>query len=171
LGSPAEIAISRNNLANHLRLLGRLDEAEEQTRQALEIFERLSHPETWKPLWILEMIAEARGDTAAAADYRRRKQAARAEAEERAGTPTLPPEHVTALLQVAVAARRDGIALEQALAAGGAPDDFLAKLDDRYPWLVAHLRALAGGAARPIDAVPGPYRDVVDAAWRDVPQP
>jgi hypothetical protein len=171
LGHPVSIARSHNNLASRLHRAGALDEAEEHARTALDICEQLRDPHTWQTLWVLEDIATARGDAAAAAEWRRRKEAARAEAEERAGTPTLPSETVASSLQVAAQARRQGQSLEQALAAAGAPDDFLTTLAGRYPWLVAHLRAMAAGTARPADPVPAPYRDLLDAAWQQAQTP
>jgi len=87
LGRPASIARSHSNLAERLRFAGLLDEAETHAREALGIRERLRDRNTWITLGILEDIAGARGDAAGAAEYRRRKEAARLEAEERAGTP------------------------------------------------------------------------------------
>lgn len=171
LGRPVPIAISHNNLANRLRLAGALDEVEEHAHKALAICEQSHDPTTWKTLWILEEIATARDDKAAAAEWRRRKEAARAEAEERAGTLTLPLERVAPLLQLALQARPQGQSLEQALAAAGVPNDFLPKLAGRYSWLVAHLRALAAGATRPADPVLAPYRDLLDAAWQQAETP
>jgi len=167
LGQPARIATSQNNLADHLRLAGHLDEAEHQAQQALAMRTRLKHPETWRTLWILGQIAQARGDTAAAADFRRRMEAARAEADQLAGPPSLPVEAVAALLQVALAAREAGVALADALrdAVAGDPEAVLAQIDQRDPWLSAHLRALASGGARPDVAVPPQYADLVRQAW------
>ncbi len=166
LGQPNSIRISHNNLADNLRLAGALDEAEEHARKALAICEQWRAPTTWKTLWLLEEIAAARGDAAAAAEWRQRKEAARIEAEARAGTPSLPLEMVAPLLQLAAQARAESLSLEEALTGAGAKDDFLPTLAARYSWLVAHLRALAAGAAHPADAVPGPYRDLLDAAWQ-----
>ena len=53
-----------------------LHEAEQHALQALAIWERLNDPRMPWTLQILEQIAEARGDAAAAAEYRRRKAAA-----------------------------------------------------------------------------------------------
>jgi hypothetical protein len=108
------------------------------------------------------------GDAAAAAEWRQRKEAALVEAEERAGTLSLPLDGVKALLQLAVQARRHRLPLEQALTDVDIPDDFLIKLAGRASWLVAHLRALAAGTARPADPVPGPYSELLNAAWQQV---
>jgi tetratricopeptide (TPR) repeat protein len=166
LGQPASIGISHNNLANHLRLAGSLDEAKEHARQALAILEQIREPRIWQTLLLLERIAEARGDAAAAADWRRRKDAARSEAKARSGDHALPPDLVLALLQAAAQARTAGTTLEQALAEAGADAGLLATLARVAPWLVAHLQALAAGGPRPVGDVPGPYRDLVEQAWQ-----
>lgn len=165
LGQPRRIAIAHNNLADTLRRLGELDEAEDHARQALTIFERIGDPDTWKTLWILEEIAAARGDEAAAADFRARKEAARDEAARRAGPQGLPPQLVVHLLRLALTARRHERPLDEALAADGAPEGWLAGLEQAAPWLVAHLRALAGGRPRPPDAPPPPFAALIDQAW------
>jgi tetratricopeptide (TPR) repeat protein len=168
LGRAASAATAHHNLADRLRRVGSLDEAEEHARQALAVWEQLRDENTWKTLKILEEIAEARGDEAAAAQWRRRKEAARSEAEDRSGDPALPPEFVSTLLGVAAQARKTGASLEQALAADGAPAGFLAVLTQRASWLVAHLQALASGAARPAGDVPAPYRALIEQAWQQM---
>ena len=82
-----------------------MHEAEQHALQALAIRERLNSPETAQTLEILERIAEARGDAAAAAEYRHRAEAAAAEAQQRAGRQGLPLETIVALLQLALTAR------------------------------------------------------------------
>jgi tetratricopeptide (TPR) repeat protein len=171
LGQPATIAISHNNLGYLLRCVGALDEAEEHAHQALAIRQQIGDHETWKTLWLLEGIAEARGDAAAAAEWRRRKEAARVEAETRSGDLGMLLNAVSGLLQVAMQVRTAGTTLEQALATIGAPDGFLAALAGHSSWLVAHLQALATDAARPDGDVPAPYRDLVAQAWRQVQSP
>jgi tetratricopeptide (TPR) repeat protein/tRNA A-37 threonylcarbamoyl transferase component Bud32 len=168
LGQPAATAVSQSNLADYLRRAGLPEEAEQQARSALELFEKLRHPLTWRALLILEQLAEGRGDVANAALWRQRKQAARAEAEQRAGSAVLPRELVASLLQVAEAARRQGISLERALGDSGAPEGFLNQLGEGFPWLVAHLQALSSGAPRPADEVPVAWRDLLAAAWQPV---
>lgn len=165
LGRPAHIATSRSNLANHLQLAGLLDEAETHAREALAIRERTRDRRIWMTLGILGNIAEARGDTAGAAEYCRRKEAAYQEAEERAGTPLLPQEAVVQLLRLALTARARTDTLDAVLSAAGVKEGLMAVIEDRTPWLAAHLRALAGGQSRPGVEVPEAYRDVVDQAW------
>jgi len=165
LGQPGSIALSHSNLADRLRQAGLLDEAEMHARKALAIREKIGDPETWKTLGILEDIAEEQGDVDAAAEYRRRKEAARQEAQERAGTPSLPPQAVVQLLQLALTARAQKLTLDDALSAGGAEDDLMATMDQRDPWLAAHLRALAAGQSRPAVDVPPPYAELIAAAW------
>ena len=128
-----------------------LDEAEQHALQALAIFERLNSPHTSQTLEILERIAEARGDAAAAAEYRRRKEAAHAEAQQRAGRQGLPLETIVALLQLALTARAEQLDFADALRSAGADDPaaLLAAIQQTDPWLAAHLSALATGHARP----------------------
>ena len=114
---------------------------------------------------VFEQIAEARGDAGAAAEYRRRKEAAQQEAQERAGTPSLPVQRVFQLLQLALTARAQGVPLQQALDAVGAEEGYMAKMDQTYPWLAAHLRALAGRQPRPAVDVPGAFAELIDQAW------
>lgn len=168
LDQPASIAIGHNNLAESLRLTGQLEGAEVHARQALAIFERLDSPRTWQPLLILEQIAEDRGDDAAAAEWRRRKEDAQAEAERRAGPDSLPQEHIVHLLQLALAARAQKLPLADALRADGAEDPaaYLAFLEQNHPWLAAHLHALATGAARPEVPAPPPWPAFLDQAWQ-----
>lgn len=168
LGQPASIAISHSNLAEHLRRAGQLDEAEEHARQALAIWEEIGDARLWQTLGILEQIAQACGDETAAAEWRRRKEEAYAEAQERAGPAGLGLQGVTLLLQLAHAARAQGVPLGEALARANAPDDLLDQIREREPWLLTHLQALAGGEGRPEATVPALYSEVVDAAWAAV---
>ena len=138
-----------------------LDEAEQHALQALAIRERLNSPDTWQTLLVLERIAEARGDAAAAAEYRRRKEAAHAEAQQRAGRQGLPPQTIVALLQLALTARAQRLDFADALRSAGADDPaaLLAAIQQTDPWLAAHLSALATGQPRPAaepPAIPGP---------------
>lgn len=166
-GQPATTATTCSNLADSLRLAGQLDEAEEYALQALALRESLRAPDTWRTLRILEGIAEARGDATAAADYRRRKEEARGEAQARAGTPPLPQEAVASLLQLAHFARGKELPLGDALSSAGVEDPaaFFSGLRKNYPWLSVHLHALAGGAPRPAADVPAAYTELLDAAW------
>ena len=43
-----------------------------------------------------------------------------------------------------------------------------AMIDQRDPWLAAHLRALAGGHSRPAVDVPKGYQELVNQAWAEV---
>lgn len=166
-GQPVPIAISHNNLAESLRLAGELEQAEGHARRALAIFEPLESPYKPTTLALMEEIAEARGDAAGAAAWRRRKEAARAEAERRTGPESLPQEGVGGLLRLALAARAHGFPLADALRAAGVEDPaaFLARLQQDHPWLAAHLQALAAGTARPEDPVPPPHAGLLDQAW------
>jgi len=189
LGQPASIAISHNNLADDLRLAAEcgigfqpvdaaprpdagatalLDEAEHHAQQALAIWTQLNDPHTWQTLLLLEKIAAARGDATAAAEYRRRKEAAHAEAQQRAGRAGLDPKMLVALLQLALAARAQQVPLADALRAAGADDPaaLLDQLDQNDPWLTTHLRALAAHEPRPAAEVPAPYADLLAQVWQ-----
>jgi len=168
LGLPPWRGISLGNLAEYLRRAGQLEEANQIAREAVATRERLNDPELWKPLSVLEHIAHARADQTAAAEWRRRKEEAFAEAQERAGVGGLGLQGVTLLLQLAHAARADGVPLGAALAQANAPDDLLDQIRERDPWLLTHLQALAGNEGQPEAKVPALYAEVVDAAWKAV---
>jgi tetratricopeptide (TPR) repeat protein len=161
------IALSHRNLADYLREAGLLDDAERHAQQGFEIDTRQSSPEVWQTLLTLERIAAARGDAVAEAEYRRRKEAARAEAEQRAGDAGLPLQTLVALLQLALTARAQQVPLPDALRAAGADDPaaLLAQLEQHDPWLATHLTALASGAPRPPVAAPDQFADLLDEVW------
>jgi hypothetical protein len=77
----------------------------------------------------------------------------------------LPAEAVAAFVQVALAARARGDTLAQAIAASGAEGGFLAAVEERYPVLLTHLRALAERQPRPQTEVPKALADLLDQAW------
>jgi tetratricopeptide (TPR) repeat protein len=168
LAQPRSLAITLSNLARRLCAVGQLDEAQSRAEGAVTIFEKTHDPEAWKTLDTLERIAEARGDADAAAEYRRRREAAFREAQQRAGTPFFPMDRVTALLKMALTARVRGDTLTQAAAASGAPDGALAAIEERDPWLLAHLRALAEHQPRPEVEVPKFFAGLLDQAWAAV---
>jgi len=168
LGQPSLIAASHSNLAGYLLHAGQFEEAEEQAKEALAIREKIGDPELWKTLGILELVSKARGDKTATADWRRRKEAALADARERAGQAGASLQGVARLLQLAHAARAKGDSFAEALGRVRAPDDLLAQIRERDPWLLTHLQALAGGETRPEAKVPALYSEVVDAAWETV---
>ncbi|NJL29357.1 MAG: tetratricopeptide repeat protein, partial [Thermoanaerobaculia bacterium] len=66
-------------------MLGDLDLAERKSRQALEIWEPLDHPEVWRGYAHFAKIAEARGDGAAAAEWTAKRDAKLAELKQRRG--------------------------------------------------------------------------------------
>jgi len=91
-------AASHNQLAQINLLLGDLDRAEDQAEKAREIRERLGLKEVSQTYWVLADIAQARGDTAQAAAWGQKHDAARAEQRRRAagpGEPTGPPREVS----------------------------------------------------------------------------
>ena len=114
-----------------------LDEAEHHARTALDLFEQLQDPNLPATLLLMQKIAEARGDTSAAAEWRVRAEAAYAEAQERAGAPSLPPDMVLQLAQLALTAREHDIPFADALASAGVddPEAFFTQLDTLAAWL------------------------------------
>ncbi|MFC1824667.1 tetratricopeptide repeat protein [Thermodesulfobacteriota bacterium] len=168
LGQPEAIAASHHNLAISLRETGRLEEGEKHAKEALSFRETANDPDTWKTLWILEIIAEARGDATAAAHYRRRKEDSRSAAQGLAGTLSLPQQTLVQLFQLALTARARGDTIEEALTASGAQHDLLAIIEKRDPWLATHLRTLAGGERQPSVAVPQIYQKLVNQVWEAV---
>ena len=119
LGQPPSVAISHNNLSESLRRIGQLDEAELHAREAMEIWELLNSPKLWTALWILERIAEAKGDAMARAEWRRRREAAQAAPQLQVGPDALPQELVGYLLQRAVTALAQKLPLAETLRADG----------------------------------------------------
>lgn len=168
LGQPVTLAVSHHILSCQLCQAGQLDEAEHHARQALAIRDRLHSPDTWKTLEILERIALARGETDSAAEYRFQKEAARTEAQQRAGRSPLPVHAVAALLQMALAAHAHNVVLADALASAGVDDpvQLLTSIETNDPWLATHMRALATQADRPAIDLPEQYAELVDAAWK-----
>ncbi len=73
---------------------------------------------------------------------------------------------ITGLLQLALTARRQQLALTDALRSAGADDDLLPALEQQAPWLVPHLEALAAGNERPATDVPRPHLSLIDEDWQ-----
>tara|TARA_R110002072_G_scaffold13481_2_gene56876 strand:- start:76678 stop:81408 length:4731 start_codon:yes stop_codon:yes gene_type:complete len=145
-----------------------LDEAEHHARTALDLREQLRDPTTYQTLNLLAGIAEARGDASSSAEWRARANAAYAEAQERAGAPSLPPDLVLQLAGLALTARQQQLSLSDALASAGAddPDAFLTTLDGAAPWLRPHLVVLADpNGKRPAVSVPEKFKDTLAGAW------
>lgn len=87
MGNRLGEAVSRFQLGVLCRLLGDLDRAEAEARQALAIREPLNHPDTWKDCASLAEIARVRGDQSAATDWQARADALRATFEGLAAAP------------------------------------------------------------------------------------
>ena len=83
-------AASLSQLAQIHFLLGDLDAAERNAHAARDIRESLGLKEVWKDYYTLAEIAEARGDTAAAAAWAQRRDDKRAELERLAGGGSAP---------------------------------------------------------------------------------
>lgn len=107
---PAE-ANSLGLLARIYLRLGDLDTAERHAHAACEIHESLGLVEVWIDYNTLAEIAEARGDSGAAADWAKKRDDLRAERKSRAGGGSgLPAKMLEALQQLALACARAGFA-------------------------------------------------------------
>jgi tetratricopeptide (TPR) repeat protein len=139
----------------HLRL-GDLAAAEQYANAARQIRESLGLPELWRSYGVLSEIAEARGDTAAAAEWAQKRDAKRAELERLAGGGGgLSSQMVKALQQLAIACAQAGFGQAQPQGLGPDVEEALAKLDQfpaPFPEFAAFLRHLAVGQLPPIPA-------------------
>ena len=146
-------AASLSQLARiHLRL-GDLAAADYHAHEARQIFESLGLPDLWKNYDVLSEIAEARGDTTAAAEWAQKRDAKRAELKRLAGGGGgLPSQMLQALQALAIACANAGL--------GGDPldaaeEEALATLDgmpDSFPGFSTALRQLAAGQLPTIPA-------------------
>ena len=145
-GSLSQLAII------HLRL-GDLEVAERHAHAAREIHESLGLKEAFSDYHTLSEIAQARGDTGAAAAWAKKRDDLLAELKRRAGGGGgLPAQMLQALEQLAIACAQAGFGGESLR-----PDaeEALATLDKYpapFPDFVAFLRQLAAGQLPPIPA-------------------
>jgi len=143
-------AMSHNQLARVHLLLGELDEAERHANQAREINDRLGLlQELAKNYWVLSDIARARGDSAQAAEWERKRDAARAELERRAqGGGGLPAQFLKALQGLAIACAQAGFGQEKPQELDPGVEAALAQME-KMPGPMAEvasfLRRLANG--------------------------
>ena len=160
-------ADSLSQLARIHLLLGDLDAAERHAHAAREIYESLELKSGWTEYNTLSEIATARGDTDAAAEWARKRDALLEELEQRAGDGGggLPGQMLQALTQLTLTCARAGFGGEDL---GPAEEEALARLDTfdpPFPNFSAHLRRLATGdlPLPPIpDGLPKELRDVLD---------
>lgn len=149
-GNPPDEAGSHGQLARIHLLLGDLDAAEHHAHAARQIHESLGLKDVFKDYNTLSQIAEARGDTAAAAEWARKRDAKRAELQRLARGPGqrgggVPGQLLEPLQQLAIACAQAHLN-EQPL--GPEEEEALAKLDQFPPPLpdfATALRALATG--------------------------
>ncbi len=134
----------------HLRL-GDLATAEHHAHEARQIHESLGLKEVWKDYNTLSEIAQARGDTAAAAEWAKKRDDLRAELKRRAGGGGgLPAQMLKALQALTVACAQAGFG-DGSLGLG--EEEALAQLDGLpapYPAFAAYLRQIAAGQPAPI---------------------
>ena len=157
-------ASALGQLARIHLLLGDLHAAERHAQEALQIYESLGLKEAWKTYNTLSQIAAARGDTAAAAGWTRKRDELLAELKRRAGgSGGIPSQMLNALAQLTMACARAGFGGETL---GPAEEESLATLDGGpapFPAFAAHLRRLAAGELAPIPSdLPHELHEMVD---------
>ncbi len=150
-------AQSHVQLAQVHLLLGELEEAERHARQCLEIDERLDITrELPSDYGVMANIARARGDTAQAAEWERKRDAVRAELERRArGGGGLPAQFLQALQDLSIACAEAGFGQDKPQELDPGAESALAQLE-KLPAPMAEvasfLRRLAGGEVAVIPA-------------------
>jgi tetratricopeptide (TPR) repeat protein len=160
---PAE-ADSLSQLALIHRLLGDLAAAERHAHAAREIHESLGLKEAFKDYHTLSEIAAARGETATAAEWARKRDELLTELKRRAGGGGgIPAQMLRALEGLTMACARAGFGGET-LDPGA--EEALAKLDGfdaPFPDFSASLRRLAAGELPSIPAnLPRELHDILD---------
>lgn len=152
LGNRPDEASSWGQLARIQLRLGDFAAAERHAHEALKIHEDLGLKEAWKVYNILSEIAEARGDTTAAAEWARKRDELLEELKRRAGggSASLPPAALRGLqaLTIACAQARSG---EGTL--GPAEEEYLAQLEqapEPNPAFAGFLRDIAANRPTPI---------------------
>jgi tetratricopeptide (TPR) repeat protein len=157
-------ALSLGQLAKIHLLLGDLPAAEGHAHEARQIRESLGLKEAWKDYDTLAEIAAARGDTAAAAEWARKRDELLAELKRLAGGGGgIASEMLKALARLTLVCARAGFGGETL---GPAEEEALAKLDGGpapFPAFAAHLRRLAAGELAPIPSgLPQELHEMLD---------
>ncbi|MBX7211537.1 MAG: CHAT domain-containing protein [Verrucomicrobiaceae bacterium] len=150
LGNQQHMATSSAALSEVLLISGKFDDAYHYANESRQLRESLDLPVVNKNYHTLSEIAEARGDSAAAAEWARKRDAKRAELQRLARGPGqgdggLPGQLLEPLQQLAIACAQAQLN-EQPL--GPAEEEALANLDQFPPPLpdfATALRALATG--------------------------
>ena len=161
-GRPGEAA-SLGQLAQIHLLLGDLDAAERHAHAAREIRESLGLKEALPVYNTLAKIAQARGDTRAAAEWAQKRDELRAELKRRAGGGGLSAQMLKSLQQLAIACAQAGFSDGDL---GPSEEEALATLDGYpapMPDFAAHLRQLAAGQLLPVpDSLPAELRQILE---------
>ena len=157
-------ADSLGQLAQIHLLLGDLDSAERHAHAAREIRESLGLKEAWMDYDTLAEIAQARGDTRAAAEWTQKRDDLHAELERRAGGGGgMDAQMLRGLQQLAIACAQAGFG-DGDLDPGA--EETLATLTSYpapLPDFAAHLRQLAAGQLPPTPAsLPAELRQTLD---------
>ena len=164
LNNKPDEASALSQLARVYLCIGDLTAAARHANAAREIRESLGLKEAYRDYNTLAEIAQALGDTRAAAEWTQKRDALRTELKRQAGGGGgLPAQMLKALEQLAFACGRAGFAgsnldpgAEEALTAlGGYPAPM--------PEFAAHLRQIAAGQLPPIPAsLPAELRDILE---------
>jgi tetratricopeptide (TPR) repeat protein len=157
---PKEAAAWSQFATIHLGL-GDLAAAERYAHEARQIRESLGLKEAWKDYNTLSEIAQARGDTTAAAEWAKKRDELRAELKRRAGGDGgLPAQMLKVLQALTLACAQAGFG-DSGL--GPAEEEALAQLDELpapFPDFAAFLRQIAAGQLPPIPGgLPGELRE------------
>jgi tetratricopeptide (TPR) repeat protein len=157
---PAEAAAWSQLAQIHLRL-GDLATAEHHAHEARQIHESLGLKEAWRDYNTLSEIAQARGDTAAAAEWAKKREDLRAELKRRAGGGGgLPAQMLKAFQALTIACAQAGFG-DGSL--GPDVEEALAQLDEGpapYPAFAAFLRQIAAGQPATIPGgLPDEFRE------------
>ena len=175
LGQQINVGCAYLNIARILRMLERLDEAEQHGRMALDILEESNcHLLAASVLVALDDIAEATADTVKAERWRSRRIVAEAWARGEEVDAKLPVKMVGDILRLAVEARNisgggSGAGhLHLILVLAGYPTGFLDHLFALEPGLTRNFVALAEGVSRPKCKVSLVYQNLLEKAWESI---
>ncbi|MGO9022224.1 MAG: tetratricopeptide repeat protein [Syntrophobacteraceae bacterium] len=172
LGDKPNEAASWGQLAQIHLLLGDLLAAERHARKALKIHESLGLNEVWTAYQILSQVARACGDTAAAAEWARKRDELRAELKRRAGgggSGGLPARMIQDLQRLTHACARAGFGDG---AIGPAEEEAMAQLDQGpapFPGFAACLRCLVAGELPAVPTgLPIELREMLESLVQDI---
>ena len=169
-GNKPDEALTRSQLGRIHLLLGDLDAAERHTHEAREIREFLGLTDAWRDYNTLVQIAEARGDSTAAAEWSRKRENLLEEVKRRAGGEDgIPAQMLKALQALTLECARVGFGDDKLHPAA---ENALAQLDQLpgpFPAFAASLRHLAAGELPPIPStLPAELRRLLESVTQAI---